>query len=55
MQTLKRFVTSTMLGLGLTFGAVQAHAQDSLDCEYAGSFIVLYSDYTYEVWDVYVC
>lgn len=53
MQTLKRFVTSTMLGLSLTFGAVQAHA--AIACEYVGVLYVLYEDRTWESYDVYVC
>jgi hypothetical protein len=53
MKALRRLVTGTMLGLGLTFGAVEANAQSH--CHYEGTMFVLYDDGTWEAYDVYYC
>jgi hypothetical protein len=54
-KAMQRLAASTMLGLALVAGAVQQAAAQVYDCYYDYSVIVLYSDGTWEGYDVYTC
>lgn len=54
-KMMQKFAASTMLGLALVAGAVQQAAAQVYDCYYSHSEIWLYSDGTWEGWDVYDC